>query len=81
MTPDTFVRYFGLRRVANPKFDYPNVGAPPVSVLCEELLEEGETCNGLGQCSKQKIMCQIPDLVLILLPLIDAIKKDGEYEP
>lgn len=55
LTPDTFARYFGLRRVENPEFDYPAIGAPPVSVLCEVLLNADETWNGEGQCSKLKL--------------------------
>ncbi|GFY91301.1 hypothetical protein Acr_07g0014970 [Actinidia rufa] len=73
LTPDTFVRYFGLRRVANPEFDYPNVGAPLVSVLCEELLEKGETWDGVGQCSKKKLCAKYLILFLFschsLMPL------------
>ncbi|GFZ16815.1 hypothetical protein Acr_26g0000850 [Actinidia rufa] len=73
LTPDTFVRYFGLRRVANPEFDYPNVGAPPVPVLCEVLLEKGETWNGVGQCSKQTLCAKYLILFLFschsLMPL------------
>ena len=30
LTPDTFVHYFGLRRVENPDFEYPDVREPPL---------------------------------------------------
>ena len=55
LTPDTFVRYFGLRRVEDPKFDYPDLGAPSTQTLCEVLLNPGETWSGEGQCDKLKL--------------------------
>ena len=55
LTPDTFVHYFGLRRVESPDFEYPDVGAPPLSIICNELLKRGETWDGKVHCSKQKL--------------------------
>ena len=55
LTPDTFAHYFRLRRVESPDFEYPDLGAPHLSVICNELLKKGETWDGEVYFSKQKL--------------------------
>ena len=73
LTPDTFAHYYGLGRVENPDFEYPDVGAPPLSIICNELLKRGETWDGEVQCSKQKLTARYLILFLFschsLMPL------------
>ena len=70
LTSDTFARYFGLRRVKKTNFEYPDVRAPPLSVICKELLKDWD---GEVQCSKLKLKAKYLILFLFschsLMPL------------
>ena len=55
----------------NPDFEYADVGAPPLSVIYNELLKRGEKWDGEVHCSKQKLNPRY---------LFDAIEEDSSHE-
>ena len=75
LTPDTFAHYYGLRRVDSPDFDYPDIGVPPLTVICKELLKSGETWDGVVHCSKQKLKSRYLILFLFSCYFLMPLKR------